>query len=1623
MLIPLLLAALPPSDGPLSRFLHGITIGPVTMDLSLPAPVGHADIHLDELMCTDLTIAKLSASTAPQPPLALSFDIELGYLSCQTAHGSTLKVMPLGHPSWGPGVMHVTLGNMEGSKSAKIATTLTLDIDGDGLPVAVHFGSSDVKLDGSIAITGEPDFGRILQPVINAQVEQLELELQKNLTHLLEVTLSERLTHALSNLSTHVLRPLLEVPTAPHAEGHVAHDAIVWSNSSAIELLDVLLNEVVGTDGPFGLNGLAKRLTGGSGVADLSGPLALPRVLALNLSSLGALQIALLDARVAGLDQLKHFELLTPGDAAAGGAHSLGFALGTASLGVQALANFTLLLNGSVLNGSAPITAPPLTEALQVEAGLGNASALATIFAAINASLDVAGALAEPGCIAAAVLNASVRALQLNASLSALTTTLTLSGTLEKNLSSIFNHLFELFGAVANPILPKLLAGFSAGPLRGKLNDELSARLDGRNATCPPATSPPPPPPPPSFAEAVDWTTVDVLVRLDELVDEHGAQAINLLITALLGNSSNSTWVLGRPLNVTIDASGTPLGTVTLTVLSASADGLATVENVTLLEPLDGPLLRSGISSAGLRAATRVRLDTGAPWLAAGVGGLEIEISLELAQLVLSSTALLAVNRSGWGDLQLQQALNGSCLNRQLLAKPSLSDLQMNLESISLGLTGDNWGYGAPQPVQLPSRAFALPQSLVKPLLRRFVNPLLAHLTAWLLGTSDVCVAPPPYARGSSLIDWRESALMQALHGAVDSTGARLNGLIANWTQQTGTLELNRTLELNIYDVKLGEIGIEMDEIHMGGLDGLFNVTIAQADPIDPIRLNNELGVGQARRHSSLNDKFGKDERLPLTLGMRLQLTIDGQPHTYSASAKLLGALLQLDTELGIDLGALGELPLRTLASHPGCALVLPLNNLSLTQTSGMYLLNELNGEADLELTSLAVGITTSLRLPPGSSTANSAFVGAILTVLDELVAARLAAAQQTCLLGPAPAPPPAPHDEELSALDDLILILCGLVLACALACGYLRWRALHPKASTRARNVDAVNSMLAASRPPSSGYVSSPWIRFVNEQRLPPPAPSRAPPRYDRPSTDSELERERLDNSSLDGNCPTALEPPVGWVHTGEAHSQARATPRSHQSGGSHLQPMRSRYDVSVARRCSAGVRWLFTLACLGTMGLFAFGHASNGATMSGIMYLSGEHVQLPGLFYFTLWGSIRDEWNAGTYFLALLVAVASLLWPFIKLALQLLLWWLPPSWMGLEAHGFGVRLLDGTCKFALTNIQMVVLLMVGLHFEILIPSAETIVPLLGLSVEVAPDTGTYAFISAMVPALVLGHVHAYMHRTLLHPLPPGRTRRARAGADGGAGKRARLVPLRRTEFESLLCWSDRRLPGAVQLGVALGLVACLLGVSFGLIMDVIDLEVVGVVGALLGEKRRTTWSVASMAKAISSVTTLANPTWLAILQAGFYFTIVGMPVLWLLLAFSLWMLPLRPEHLHRLLMIVEAAAAWAMLDVFVVILLTSLLSLDQFAQYTLSDDPTVVELNTFLAANPELGNLLPAEPVVLGVQPTLLRPFWLLFSSGLASVPLCVFVTHCANHAFEQQRAHAAAMAAAAPHYRVSD
>ena len=68
----------------------------------------------------------------------------------------------------------------------------------------------------------------------------------------------------------------------------------------------------------------------------------------------------------------------------------------------------------------------------------------------------------------------------------------------------------------------------------------------------------------------------------------------------------------------------------------------------------------------------------------------------------------------------------------------------------------------------------------------------------------------------------------------------------------------------------------------------------------------------------------------------------------------------------------------------------------------------------------------------------------------------------------------------------------------------------------------------------------------------------------------------------------------------------------------------------------------------------------------------------------------------------LSLLVAIFSGLWPFLKLFAQLVLWWMPPAYLSVERMGLAARALDVSAKFAMTDNQMVILLMAALHFEI---------------------------------------------------------------------------------------------------------------------------------------------------------------------------------------------------------------------------------------------------------------------------------------------------------------------------------
>ena len=53
---------------------------------------------------------------------------------------------------------------------------------------------------------------------------------------------------------------------------------------------------------------------------------------------------------------------------------------------------------------------------------------------------------------------------------------------------------------------------------------------------------------------------------------------------------------------------------------------------------------------------------------------------------------------------------------------------------------------------------------------------------------------------------------------------------------------------------------------------------------------------------------------------------------------------------------------------------------------------------------------------------------------------------------------------------------------------------------------------------------------------------------------------------------------------------------------------------------------------------------------------------MRLPGIFDFTLVGSVQQMWQSGAYPLSMIVAFMSGIWTYLKLALVGTLFWAPP-------------------------------------------------------------------------------------------------------------------------------------------------------------------------------------------------------------------------------------------------------------------------------------------------------------------------------------------------------------------------
>lgn len=485
---------------------------------------------------------------------------------------------------------------------------------------------------------------------------------------------------------------------------------------------------------------------------------------------------------------------------------------------------------------------------------------------------------------------------------------------------------------------------------------------------------------------------------------------------------------------------------------------------------------------------------------------------------------------------------------------------------------------------------------------------------------------------------------------------------------------------------------------------------------------------------------------------------------------------------------------------------------------------------------------------------------------------------------------------------------------------------------------------------------------------------------------------------------------------------------------------------DDCLAQHACGVARVSFTLVLLLNGGMFLWGNVQVGAAVHVVLTIAGQPVPMPTIFDFTLFNSVSDFWKSKAYWLAIIIVICSGIWTYLKLILMMFLWWVPPRRFSPRSRGAVLRVLDATGKWCLVDSAMLILLMIAMHFTIVISGKHDAPALVVASVETTPEIGFGLFALATLLSLTMTHVQMYYHRLALHftedrswaassrtaaldnapttlgtgsfgsdhlgearvPILGGVPTPRRLGGSSRAPSLERIC-VSRLSYEASGPWLIWKRTGPalpfslwVRFGVPLGLLACEFLTCVAVGMTNFTLHVVGLIGALLGKDANTDFSLVQLASKVGTVSSETAPLALWGLTGFYAILCLVLPLLWIVLALIIWLVPMRPDTLRSMLVFAETVYAWASLDVMLVVIAISLLEIDQVAKFILGSECD--SLNEMLEHYDSIGSLLPGEASCFGVQTTLNDGFWVCVLAVVASHMCGGFVMTAAHQALDE-------------------
>ena len=1261
--------------------------------------------------------------------------------------------------------------------------------------------------------------------------------------------------------------------------------------------------------------------------------------------------------------------------------------------------------------------------------------------------------------------------------------------------------------------MPQLTNTLAGSVVRDLLDTALvDAVTAAVNGTCAAAPEPRPPAPPPSSPLApgvVDWRTSGLLHTANWLANISGLSnpaKVNAVLDELLVATH-----LGANGSLQIDLSSvlSPL----LRLPANATLVLGGLDTFTAFSPIAVPSSKITSDPTALvthlaveTLAVDLHLSIDPPWQLASPSPVPIMLSVHArtTNASLAARGRLALNGTGLLALPLISLPELACLALQVL-DIAVDDLAVSAGEMHVAVTGNDWG--SPSGIEVaildpPMRHAAIPSALASLAATSLANfAIRAVRAAGTCNTSSVAPVPPPGSPPPppSYVDWSHVAILQQLHHALANlTDAKLDATIAaavraldhvidlvthsTRTWPLGTLPLI-PLSFRFHDHMLGDIAVALESGNLSGTNSLYGLRLLDTFREAPQLLESGIGLG--------------NDTLPLALAATVRLRLAGVWHAFDVRVALQDLLVSLGSVLRVDLNQLRALSLGDLVAVESLCFLRPIDSLTLDPSSTTLALDVRDASplvsfglrAHPDATevggSVNFSVLEALRFPVGMANVTATLVQ-ILN--DKALSSLLDSPHHSCdvhrgtIVDPPPPmaapPPPPPTQPFFVGVEVFFALVAFVVLFTGATWGYVFWqRRSSPDTDGMLRDtalsdadcasVGLLPSLDVAPFPMAQQREASRHARHVSDGSATVVGTEGSSsegdggsPRPDGADGLADEDGASRDPVGAEAGSSNGAQSSVPMATLSEVHPSSLQSAASHASvgcaGGSvpstaaveARQPTVS--DPSLAQHSNGKVRYAFTL-CLFLNGcLFFYANTHPGATVHVLLHMSGRRVDMPPMYTFGLLNSVEEMWQSSSYPLAVVIAAMSGVWPYVKLLVMGILWWLSPSMLSAERRGLILRILDATGKWCLVDTQMLGILMVALHFTIVVPSQTAAAPpLVHAQVETTPEIGVDTFVAATLISLVLTHLELHYHRRAItrheerrhgdgarklvragvqalgsmggpggHGLPVDATANvgtaaspmALAGADAGGSpegairacsesgnslgqrKLARLAPVippricvcqwpyrARGLFLRLRNRGEaRHLPRWLRCAVPVALATALAVLAMAMNVTAFTLHVRGIVGTLLGPGAVTDFSLLQLATELGSVSVMAPQFIVRGLQMLFIATCIALPLVWVVLVFFLWCLPLRKHALRSFLVGVETVYAWSMLDVLVIIVATSLLELNQVAKFSLGDECDGI--NALLVEYPSLGDRLPGEPSCFGVVPTLDRGYFAL-------------------------------------------